>query len=50
VFDGHNQYAEMVDAFSLAVADAEHRLPDPAEDGLAQMTVLDTILQASKAC
>jgi D-xylose 1-dehydrogenase (NADP+, D-xylono-1,5-lactone-forming) len=50
VFDGHNQYAEMVDAFALAVANAEHRLPDPAEDGLAQMTVLDNILQASKAC
>ncbi len=50
VFDGHNQYAEMVDAFSLAAADAEHRLPDPAEDGLAQMTVLDTILQASREC
>jgi predicted dehydrogenase len=49
VFDGANQYAEMVDAFALAVADDQHRLPDPAEDGLAQMTVLDTILQASRA-
>jgi D-xylose 1-dehydrogenase (NADP+, D-xylono-1,5-lactone-forming) len=49
VFDGYNQYAEMVDAFSLAVADDKHRLPDPAEDGLAQMTVLDTILKASQA-
>jgi predicted dehydrogenase len=47
VFDGHDQYAEMVDAFALAVADAAHRLPDPAEDGLAQMTVLDAILAAA---
>jgi hypothetical protein len=37
----------MVDAFALAVSDAAHRLPDPAEDGLAQMTVLDAILAAS---
>ena len=28
---------------------AEHRLPDPAEDGLAQMAVLDALLQASRA-
>jgi predicted dehydrogenase len=47
VFDGQDQYAEMVDAFALAVADAAHRLPDPAEDGLAQMAVLDAILAAA---
>jgi predicted dehydrogenase len=49
-FDGQNQYAAMVDAFALAAADAAHRLPDPAEDGLAQMAVLDAILAASKGC
>jgi D-xylose 1-dehydrogenase (NADP+, D-xylono-1,5-lactone-forming) len=47
VFEGQNQYAEMVDAFALAAADATHRLPDPAEDGLAQMMVLDAILTAA---
>jgi predicted dehydrogenase len=47
-FDGENQYGAMVDAFAVAVADAGHRLPEPAEDGLAQMTVLDAILAASK--
>jgi predicted dehydrogenase len=47
VFEGHDQYAEMVDAFALAAADPTHRLPDPAEDGLAQLTVLDAILAAA---
>jgi xylose dehydrogenase (NAD/NADP) len=46
-FDGQDQYAEMVDSFALAVSDADHRLADPAEDGLAQMTVLDAILAAA---
>jgi predicted dehydrogenase len=35
VFDGHNQYAEMADALARGVAEGL-RLPDPAEDGLAQ--------------
>jgi predicted dehydrogenase len=48
VFDGRNQYAAMVDAFALAVDDDAHRLPDPAEDGLAQMAVLDAILAAAR--
>jgi predicted dehydrogenase len=48
VFDGQNQFAEMVDAFALAVADPAHHLPEPAEDGLAQMVVLDGILRASR--
>jgi predicted dehydrogenase len=47
VFDGRNQFAAMVDAFARAAADDEHRLPAPAENGLAQMAVLDAILQAS---
>jgi predicted dehydrogenase len=47
VFDGKNQYAAMVDAFALAVADPAHRLPDPAEDGLAQMVALDAVLAAA---
>ena len=49
VFDGQNQYAEMVDAFALAVANDTHLLPEPAEDGLAQMSVLDAMLEASRA-
>jgi predicted dehydrogenase len=48
VFDGGNQYAAMVDAFAAAVADPAHRLPDPAEDGVAQMTALDAILAAAR--
>jgi predicted dehydrogenase len=47
-FDGQNQFAAMVDAFAGAAADPAHRLPEPAEDGLAQMEVLDAILAASK--
>lgn len=47
-FDGRNQYAEMVDAFSQAVAD-RGRLADPAEDGLAQMRVLDAVLSEAKS-
>ncbi len=42
-FDGRHQYAAMVDAFTQGVAEGG-RLPDPAEDGLAQMRVLDAIL------
>jgi xylose dehydrogenase (NAD/NADP) len=47
-FEGQNQYAGMVDAFARAVRDGEHRLPDPAEDGLGQMTMLDTILAEAR--
>jgi D-xylose 1-dehydrogenase (NADP+, D-xylono-1,5-lactone-forming) len=47
VFDGHNQYAEMADALARGVADGL-RLPDPAEDGLAQMIALDAILAAAR--
>jgi predicted dehydrogenase len=47
-FDGRDQYAAMVDAFALAVADPARRLPDPAEDGLAQMSVLDAVLAAAR--
>jgi predicted dehydrogenase len=43
VFDGRNQYAEMVDAFARAVDDGGDRLPEPAEDGQAQMAVLDAL-------
>ncbi len=45
-FDGANQYAEMVDAFAQAVATGT--LPLPAENGLAQMRVLDAIRDASR--
>jgi predicted dehydrogenase len=48
VFDGRNQYAAMVDAFAAAVSDPAHHLPDPAEDGVAQMVVLDAILAAAR--
>jgi xylose dehydrogenase (NAD/NADP) len=48
VFDGRNQYAGMVDAFAEGVADGG-RLPAPAEDGLAQMKVLDAILASCRA-
>ena len=41
-FDGRNQYACMVDAFAQGVFDG--KLPDPAEDGVAQMKLLDAIL------
>ncbi|MEO6812019.1 MAG: Gfo/Idh/MocA family oxidoreductase [Isosphaeraceae bacterium] len=46
-FDGRNQYAGMVDAFALAVSNG--RLVDPAEDGQAQMNVLDAIQRAALA-
>jgi predicted dehydrogenase len=45
-FDGLNQYAAMVDAFGRSVADG--RLIAPAEDGQAQMRVLDAILAAAR--
>ncbi|HEX8199880.1 MAG TPA: gfo/Idh/MocA family oxidoreductase, partial [Isosphaeraceae bacterium] len=45
-FDGQDQYAAMVDAFARAVA--EGVLPDPAEDGLAQMRALDAIRAAAR--
>ena len=40
-FPGTNQYACMVDAFARSVSAGA--LVDPAEDGLAQMRVLDAI-------
>jgi xylose dehydrogenase (NAD/NADP) len=46
-FDGRSQYAAMVDAFARAVANGG-ALPDPAEDGLAQMRGLDAILAAAR--
>ena len=46
-FDGRDQYAAMVDAFAEAVA--EGLLPDPAEDGLAQMQALDAISAAARS-
>jgi predicted dehydrogenase len=45
-FDGTDQYAAMVDAFAAGVAAG--RLPDPAEDGLAQMRALDRVLAAAR--
>ncbi len=47
VFDGRDQYAEMVDAFARTVAN-DNRPDDPAEDGTAQMTVLDAVLAAAR--
>jgi predicted dehydrogenase len=46
-FEPTNQYAAMVDAFARSVATG--RPLDPAEDGLAQMLVLDQILSACRA-
>jgi predicted dehydrogenase len=46
-FDNRFQYAAMVDSFARAVADGG-RLPDPAENGLAQMRTLDAILAAAR--
>jgi predicted dehydrogenase len=43
-FDGHNPYSAMVDHFGASVAAG--RLIAPAEDGLAQMVVLDCIIHA----
>jgi len=47
-FDGFNQYAALVDAFGSAVRSGLG-LAAPAEDGLAQMIVLDSILNAADA-
>jgi D-xylose 1-dehydrogenase (NADP+, D-xylono-1,5-lactone-forming) len=44
-FECRNQYAAMVDAFARAVVDG--RLANPAEDGLAQMRVLDAVLSGA---
>ena len=46
-YDGQDQYGQMVDAFARAARPA-HRLPEFAEDGLAQMIVLDGILAAAR--
>jgi D-xylose 1-dehydrogenase (NADP+, D-xylono-1,5-lactone-forming) len=48
-FDGRNQYAAMVDAFSEAACQSriglgQSMLPEPAEDGLAQMIALESIM------
>ena len=44
-FERADQYAEMVDAFAASVASG--RLIEPAEDGLAQMIVLDQLRRTS---
>jgi predicted dehydrogenase len=46
-FEGVDQYALMVDAFGDAVQTGG-RLGSPAEDGLAQMRVLDSVLAAAR--
>jgi predicted dehydrogenase len=46
-FEPVNQYAAMVDSFASTCAAGA--LVDPAEDGLAQMRVLDQILSAARA-
>jgi len=46
VFDGHNQYGEMVDAFARSIEKKE--LSHPSEDGLQQMIALDAILKAAR--
>lgn len=46
-FEGTDQYACMVDAFGRSVAAG--RLEAPAEDGVAQMRVLDAILAEARA-
>jgi predicted dehydrogenase len=48
VFDGRNQYGEMVDALARAVADGG-RLPELAEDGVAQMVALDAVLADARS-
>ena len=45
-FEPTNQYAAMVDAFGRSVSSGQ--LEDPAEDGLAQMIVLDRLLVLSR--
>ena len=44
-FEAVNQYAAMVDSFSHSVRTG--RLVEPAEDGLAQMRVLDRLIGAA---
>lgn len=46
LFDGRDQYTCMVDAFAQSVA--EGRLLEPSEDGVAQMRVLDAILNSAR--
>jgi predicted dehydrogenase len=46
-FDGKNQYACMVDAFTAAVA-ASGAGGEPGEDGVAQMTALEAVLTACR--
>jgi predicted dehydrogenase len=45
-FDGRDQYAAMVDAFSASVTAG--RLIEPAEDGLGTMKALDAILKTAR--
>jgi predicted dehydrogenase len=47
-FDGRNQYACMVDAFAEAVATGGTG-GEPGEDGLAQMTALDAVLNTARS-
>jgi predicted dehydrogenase len=46
-FDSANQYAEMVNSFCASVAAG--KLQDPAENGLANMRVLETAIQQARA-
>ena len=45
-FEATDQYAAMVDAFGRSVSNGQ--IEDPAEDGLAQMIVLDRLLASCK--
>lgn len=45
--EGTNQYSEMVDAFAEGVG--KKALVDPAEDGLAQMTALEAVINAARS-
>jgi D-xylose 1-dehydrogenase (NADP+, D-xylono-1,5-lactone-forming) len=47
-FNGYDQYAAMVDACARAVEDRKS-LPDPAENGLAQMQVLDALKAVARS-
>ncbi len=46
-FEIADQYAAMIDAFGTSVAAG--RLAEPAEDGLAQMKVLDATMEATRS-
>ena len=46
-FEIADQYAAMIDVFANSVA--AERLIEPAEDGLAQMHILDRIMEAARS-